>query len=153
MLQALFLMVAPLQPLWRYYDRAYASADTNLRAYALAASVSRVRQPGETLVLDESFGSETGGTSDLRALRYLLTFEDVPTRVLKLTPNGSRTRCRRVGAVLVFLSGRQLRDYDRLTLEPLTPAPARGSDVALFRFAGLTNGPSGSMPFAFAVDT
>ena len=145
-LAALILMLAPLLPLGRYYERAYATADTNVRVYALAASVTRVRQAGEVLVLDESFGSETGGTSELRALRYLLAFEDVPTRVLKLTPKRLEGELADGASVLVILSGRQLRDYGRLPLEPLTPAPTRGSDVALFRFSALTNAWTGVRP-------
>src|SRR5262249_13974163 len=85
-LVALVLLLGPLLPLGRYYALAYATGDTNVRAYDLAASVARVRHGDELLVLDESFGSETGGTGELRALRYLLAFENVPTRVLKLTP-------------------------------------------------------------------
>jgi glycosyltransferase AglD len=142
-LAALILLLAPLLPLSRYYQRAYATADTNVRAYALVASVTQVRQAGEVLVLDESFGSETGGTSELRALRYLLTFEDVPTRVLKLTPKRLEDELLEGASLLVILSGRQLRDYGRLPLEPLTPAPTRSSDVALFRFPAPVNAGSG----------
>ena len=119
-------MLAPLLPLGRYYEGAYAAADTNVRAYALAASVTQVRQAGEVLVLDESFGSETGGTSELRALRYLLAFDDVPTRVLKLTPKRLDGELPDGASVLVILSGRELPDYGRLPLEPSTPAPTRG---------------------------
>ena len=82
----LVLLIAPFPPLGRYYSRAFAEGDTNQRVYRLADAVARARQPLEPVILDESFGSESGGVSERRALRYLLAFQDAPTTVLKLTP-------------------------------------------------------------------
>ena len=39
-------------------------------------------------------------------------------------------------SLLVVLNGRQIDDYDRLELEPLTAIPRRGREVGLFRLSG-----------------
>jgi hypothetical protein len=113
-----------------------AGGENNERAYRLAGLVARHRGPDEPLLLDEAFGSEGGGgVSELRALRYLLAFDDVSVRVLKITPKRLEDELGSAPSLLVVLSGRQLREVDRLPLEALSPLPERGSDVAIFRLA------------------
>jgi 4-amino-4-deoxy-L-arabinose transferase-like glycosyltransferase len=136
LLCVLLLALGPLPALTRYYQRVFATADTNERPYALAALVVASRQPDEPLVLDEAFGTEGGaGVSEQRALRYLLAFDDVPVRVLKLTPKRLEDELEGSPSLLVLLYGRQTREYGRLTLEPLGPAPERPTDVGLFRLS------------------
>jgi hypothetical protein len=87
-------------------------------------------------VLDEAFGSEIGwGVSELRGLRYLLAFQDAPVRVIKITPTRLEDELDGGASVLVVLDGRQLREFGRLPLQPLTAVPERGSEVGLFRLA------------------
>jgi 4-amino-4-deoxy-L-arabinose transferase-like glycosyltransferase len=131
----LVLLIAPLAPLSRYYARAFAEGDTNQRVYRLADEVARTRQPLEPIILDESFGSESGGVSELRALRYLLALQDLSTTVLKLTPKRLEDQAAGTtgGSLLVVLDGRQVREFERLPLQPLTPTPSRGAEVGLFR--------------------
>jgi 4-amino-4-deoxy-L-arabinose transferase-like glycosyltransferase len=130
----LLLVFGPLPALTRYYQRVFATDDTNERPYALSALVTTVRLPDEPLVFDESFGTEGGaGVSEQRALRYLLAFDDVPVRVLKLTPRRLEEELQGSSSLLVLLSSRQARDYGRLALERLGPAPEAQSDVGLFR--------------------
>jgi hypothetical protein len=131
---ALVLLLGPLPPLARYYQQAFASGETNERALNLAARIARVRGPTEPVVLDEAFGGEIGwGTSEVRAMRYLLSLQDAPVRVIKITPKRVEDELPDGSSLLVVLSGRQLRDFDRLPLEPLTSIPDRGSEVGLFR--------------------
>jgi hypothetical protein len=88
------------------------------------------------LVLDEAFGSETGGgVSELRALRYLLTFDAVPVRVLKITPKRLEDELQNESSLLVILNGRQVEEFQRLRLEPLTDVPRRGREIGIFRLA------------------
>jgi 4-amino-4-deoxy-L-arabinose transferase-like glycosyltransferase len=132
----LILLVGPLLALGRYYDRAYAARETNERTYALAHLVGQFRQPSEPVVLDEAFGSEIGwGVSELRGLRYLLAFQDAPVRVIKITPARLEDELDGGPSVLVVLDGRQLREFGRLPLQPLTAVPERGSEAGLFRLA------------------
>ena len=133
---ALVLLLAPLPSLQRYYDRAVAGAETNERAYRLAQLVEQHRQPEEQVVFDEGFGYEVGwGTSELRAMRYLLTFQGAPVKVTKLTPRRLEDELEQGPSRLVVLNGRQLRDYDRLPLQPLTPLPQRLAEAGLFRLS------------------
>jgi hypothetical protein len=128
------LLLAPLPRLVGYHDRAYASGENNERAYALSRRLAEVRRPGELLVLDEAFGSETGGgVSELRALRYLLAFDEVPVRVIKNTPKRLEDELVGEPSLLVILNGRQVEEFERLRLEPLTPVPRRGREVGIFR--------------------
>jgi 4-amino-4-deoxy-L-arabinose transferase-like glycosyltransferase len=131
---ALVLLLGPLPPLARYYQQAFASGETNERALNLAARIAGVRGPTEPVVLDEAFGGEIGwGASEVRAMRYLLGLQDTPVRVIKITPKRVEDELADGSSVLVVLNGRQLRDFDRLPLDPLTPLPERGSEVGLFR--------------------
>jgi hypothetical protein len=130
------LLAGSLPPLTRYYDRAFDSRENNARAFQLTELVTHARAPHEPLVLDESFGSEYGsGATELRALRFLLSFHDVPVTVLKITPRRLESELDESASLLVVLNGRQLREYDRLPLQALTSVPQRGSEVGLFRLS------------------
>jgi hypothetical protein len=128
------LLLAPLPRLVGYHERAFASGETNERVYMLSRQLAEVRRPGEILVLDEAFGSETGGgVSELRALRYLLAFDEVTIRVIKVTPKRLEDELQGDPSLLVILNGRQVEEFERLRLQPLTPLPQRGRESGIFR--------------------
>jgi glycosyltransferase AglD len=133
---AFVLLITPLPRLAGYYERLYATGETNERVYAISRQLADLRQPDETLVVDEAFGSETGGgISELRALRYLLAFDAVPIRVLKITPKRLEDELQGDASLLVILNGRQVEEFQRLPLEPLTEVPRRGREIGIFRLA------------------
>ena len=128
------MLVAPLLLLQRYYARATEVGETSERAYAFAGRVAEYRRPGEIVVLDESYGGETGsGVAELRALSYLLTLQDTPVKDLKLTPRRLEEELGDQPSLLTILTGRQLREMERLPLVPLGPPPDRPGAYGLFR--------------------
>ena len=127
------LFVGPLLALSQYYAHAYASGENNARVYQVAALIREHQTVDDLLVLDESFGSDAGGVDELRALRYLLAFDDRPAKVLKITPRRLEEELETRSSLLIVLSGRQLREVNRLPLRALTPRPERGSEIGLFR--------------------
>lgn len=144
---AAILLLGPLPSLFRYYDQIFASRDTNERAYQLAGLIAQHRDTAELVVLDEAFGSESGdGDDELRALRFLLAFQDAPVRVMKITPKRLEDELDDAPGLLVVLNGRQLRDFGRLSLEPLTAIPQRGSEAGLFRLSARPHLRSGLRP-------
>jgi hypothetical protein len=133
---ATIVLLGPLPSLVRYYDHIFANRDTNERAYQLAGLVAHHRQSDELVILDEAFGSESGdGDDELRALRFLLALQEAPVKILKITPKRLEDELDDAAGLLVVLNGRQLRDFGRLPLEPLTAIPQRGSEAGLFRLS------------------
>lgn len=79
-LLALALVIQPLWPLQRYYERAARAGPTNEAPLRVAAHLIAKRHAGEKVVIDKDLqhrALENGGTVS-KALRYALTLHQVP---------------------------------------------------------------------------
>ena len=136
------LVLGPLLPLARYYDRALARSDTNERILRLTAEIQAARQPGELVLVDEAIGAELPdtGVTELRGFEHLLIFERVPYRTVRPTPGRLQDELPAGGSALVVLNARDASAAaGRLTLAPLDPRPpsetGRMSDYRLYRLS------------------
>jgi glycosyltransferase AglD len=134
------LVLAPLIPLDRYYDRALARSDTNERILRLTAEIQAARQPDEPVLIDDGIGSELPdtGVTELRGFEYLLTFARVPYRAIRPSPGRLQDELDRAPSVLAVLNARDAASAGgRLRVEPLDDRPpaesGRMSDFRLYR--------------------
>jgi 4-amino-4-deoxy-L-arabinose transferase-like glycosyltransferase len=137
------LVLAPLWPLGRYYERAFERSDTNERIFRLTDEIWAARRPDELVLIDETIGSELPdtGVTELRGFEYLLRFGRVPHRAVRISPQRLREELRGSATALAVLNARDAAAVaEQLTLTPLDPrAPAttgRMSDFRLYRVGG-----------------
>jgi len=138
----LMLTALPLASLDRYYRRAFERSDTNERILKLVGEVQAARAPTEMLLVDDSIGAELPdtGVTEVRGLEYLLTFGEVPYRMVKPSPGRLQDALDTQPTVLAILNARDAATAAarvRVRVEPLDPRPAvetgRMFDFRLYR--------------------
>lgn len=134
------LMLPQLLSLQRYYDRLLRIGDTNERILRLAHVVADARRPSETVIVDESMGTELPdtGVTEIRGFRYLLTMNDVPHSTARITPRRLDDELAAAPSVLAVMNARDAEQVERrLYLQPLEDRPraviGRGSDYQVYR--------------------
>jgi 4-amino-4-deoxy-L-arabinose transferase-like glycosyltransferase len=138
----MLLAALPLGSLDRYYQRAFERTDTNARILALIGQIEAARQPEETILVDDSIGSELPdtGVTELRGLEYLLTFERLPYRLLKPSPGRLQDSLDTEPTILAILNARDASAArSRVGVESLDPRPipetGRMFDFRLYRLS------------------
>ena len=136
------LVVGPLLPLARYYERALSRTDTNERILRLMSEIDAARRPGEAVLVDEGIGAELPdtGVTELRGFEHLLVFGRVPYRTVRPTPGRLQDELGDAASALVVLNARDASVVaGRLPLTPLDPRPpaetGRMSDFRLYRLS------------------
>ena len=139
---ALGLVLGPLLPLGRYYDRALARTDTNERILRLTAEIEAARRPGEVVLVDEGIGTELPdtGVTELRGFEHLLVFRQVPYRAIRPSPGRLQDELDERSTALAVLNARDAASAaDRLDVTPLDPRPpvetGRMFDYRLYRLS------------------
>jgi len=138
----LMLVLGPLLPLARYYERALSRTDTNERILRLTTEIEAARQPGEVVLVDEGIGAELPdtGVTELRGFEHLLVFRRVPYRTVRPTPGRLQDELGDAPTALVVVNARDASAVGgRLTLASLDPRPpsetGRMADYRLYRLS------------------
>jgi 4-amino-4-deoxy-L-arabinose transferase-like glycosyltransferase len=138
----MLLVALPLASLDRYYGRAFERTDTNERILRLTAEIQSARQAGETVLIDDSIGAELPdtGITELRGLEYLLTFAQVPYKLIRPSPGRLQDSLDGQATVLAVLNARDAQTAaGRVKIESLDPRPpvetGRMFDFRLYRLS------------------
>lgn len=119
---ALLLVVAPLAPLARYYQRFADAEPTNASLIRAVERIEAVRNHDEVVILDDNLNDRKVANSSpwdeasiFRVLRFIMEFKDIPYQIVDLDDDALAALARNgSSSIAVIAAGRDSVDTNRL---------------------------------------